>query len=196
MTEDPWGQAPTLHGEHVLIRATVPGDADGLAAAYDDPDTFQYFPYGIESEPPSGASVAHALASGRTTLTQIDARTGQIVGSTAMYNMSEAHRRVTVGYTWLSAKTRGTAINSESKLLLLGHIFSVLGARRVELNVDDLNTRSRAAVLAIGATHEGSMRKHARRRDGTWRTTMVYSVIDDDWPAVSAALQLRIDARR
>jgi RimJ/RimL family protein N-acetyltransferase len=193
---DPWTQPPTLQGDQVLIRPTVAADADGMARAYDDPDTFRYFPFGIESEPPSAASVTHALTSGRLTLTQIDARNGQIVGSTSLYNTSKAHGRVTVGYTWLSSKVRGTGINSESKLLLLSHIFGVMGARRVEFNVDDLNTRSRAAVLAIGAAEEGALRNHARRRDGTWRTTMVYSVIDDEWPAVRAALQRRIEARR
>jgi RimJ/RimL family protein N-acetyltransferase len=192
MTDDQWTQAPTLRGDQVFIRPTVPADAEGMARAYDDPDTFRYFPFGIESEPPSAATVAHALASGRITLTQIDAHGGQIVGSTSMYNISRAHGRVTVGYTWLSSKVRGTAVNSESKLLLLGHIFDVMGARRVEFNVDDLNSRSRAAVLAIGAAEEGALRNHARRRDGTWRTTMVYSVIDDEWPSVRAALQRRI----
>lgn len=196
MTENLWGTAPTLRGQFVHIRPTDLADANGLAQSFDDPDTLRFFPYGIESEPPSAATVAHALTSGRMTLTQLDARSGVIVGTTSMYNISQHHGRVTVGYTWLSAKARGTAINSESKLLVMDHIFGALSARRVEFNVDDQNLRSRAAVLAIGATEEGALRKHARRRDGSWRTTIVYSVTDDEWPVVREALRSRVATRR
>jgi N-acetyltransferase len=167
-------------------------DVEGLANAHDDIDTLHFFPFGIESEPPSPRSVAHALQSGRQTLTQIDARSDEIIGTTPLYNMSKLHGRVTVGYTWLCTWARGSAINSESELLLLEHIFEVLGARRAEFNVDDQNLRSHAAVLALGATEEGALCSHARRRDGSWRTTVVYSVVDTDWPAVRAGLQARI----
>jgi RimJ/RimL family protein N-acetyltransferase len=192
---DHWSEAPTLHGEFVLLRPTAMVDVDGLARAHDDPETLRFFPYGIESEPPSVASVGHALRSGRQTLTQVDAATGEIVGTTSIYNMSEPHGRVTVGYTWLASRVRGTAINAESKLLVLEHAFDTLGARRVELNVDDQNVRSRAAVTAIGATQEGELRRHARRRDGTVRTTIVYSVTDDEWPRVRDGLRERISRR-
>lgn len=193
-TSDAWRTAPTLRGRHVLLRPTVLADVDGLARAYDI-ETTRYFLYGSESGPPTEQTVGHALASGRLVLTQIEAATGEIVGTTSIYNMDAAHRRVMVGYTWLSSGVRGSAINAESKLLLFDHCFSTLGAVRVELNVDELNQRSRAAVLAIGATEEGALRKHARRRDGSWRTTMVYSVIDDDWPAVREHLIERIKRR-
>lgn len=191
---DPWHTAPTLRGRHVLLRPTVLADVDGLARAYDI-ETTRYFLYGSESGPPSEETVGHALASGRLVLTQLDAATGEIVGTTSLYNMNAAHRRVTVGYTWLSSRVRGSAINSEAKLLLFEHCFSTLGAVRVELNVDELNQRSRRAVSAIGAVEEGALRKHARRRDGSWRTTMVYSVIDDEWPAVRDRLMARIELR-
>ncbi|MFC9922304.1 GNAT family N-acetyltransferase [Rhodococcus sp. NPDC127527] len=192
---DFWSETPTLQGEFVVLRPTTMADVEGLARAHDDPETLRYFPYGIESEPPSAASVEHALRSGRQTLTQLDASTGDIVGTTSIYNMSELHGRVTVGYTWLSSRVRGTAINPESKLLLLEHVFGVLRARRAELNVDDRNLRSRAAVTSIGATEEGALRSHARRRDGTWRTTMVYAVTADEWPQVREGLGAQV-ARR
>ncbi|MCZ4556351.1 GNAT family protein [Rhodococcus maanshanensis] len=192
---DHWSKPPTLRGEFVLLRPTTPADVDGLARAHDDPETLRFFPYGIESEPPSVASVDHALRSGRQTLTQVDAATGEIVGTTSIYNMSELHGRVTVGYTWLASRVRGTAINAESKLLVLEHVFGTLGARRVELNVDDQNVRSRAAVTAIGATEEGALRRHARRRDGTVRTTIVYSVTDEEWTRVRDGLLARISRR-
>jgi RimJ/RimL family protein N-acetyltransferase len=193
--EDYWQATPTLRGQFVSLRPTTMADVAGLAKACDDPETLRYFPYGIESEPPSPETVRHALDSGRQTLTQFDPSTGSIYGMTSIYNMSELHGRVTIGYTWLSTSARGRAVNSESKLLLLQHVFEVLRARRAEFNVDDKNLPSQSAVLAIGATHEGELRSHARRRDGTWRTTMVYSVISEEWPQVRGLLLRRVKRR-
>ncbi|HEU0192118.1 MAG TPA: GNAT family protein [Mycobacterium sp.] len=194
MTIDHWRTAPTLRGQHVLLRPTELADTAALARAYDN-ETTRYFLYGSESGPPTEQTVRRALDSGRQVLTQIEVATGEVVGTTSIYNLDQVHRRVTVGYTWLSTRTRGSAINSESKLLLLDHCFSTLGAVRVEFNVDELNERSRRAVTGIGATEEGALRKHARRRDGSWRTTMVYSVIDEEWPTVRNALVDRITRR-
>lgn len=194
MMIDHWATAPTLRGDRVLLRPTELADVDGLARAYDVEST-RYFLYGSQSGPPTEQSVAETLASQRQVLTQVEVATGEIVGTTSIYDMSEPHRRVTVGYTWLSARARGSAINSESKLLLLDHCFGTLGAGRVQFNVDDLNERSRRAVLGIGATEEGALRRHARRSDGSWRTTVVYSVIGEEWPSVRARLVQRINRR-
>ncbi|HEU4362129.1 MAG TPA: GNAT family protein [Mycobacterium sp.] len=194
MTIDHWHTAPTLRGDYVLLRPTELSDTAALARVY-DVETTRYFLYGSESGPPTEETVRRALNSGRQVLTQIEVATGEVIGTTSIYQMNQMHRRVTVGYTWLSSRVRGSAINSEAKLLLLEHSFTTLGAGRVEFNVDELNERSRRAVLAIGATEEGALRRHARRRDGTWRTTIVYSVIDEEWPAVRAALIERIAAR-
>jgi RimJ/RimL family protein N-acetyltransferase len=196
MQLDNWKNPPSLCGRFVMLRPTVMADIQGLALAHDDPDTMKFFPYGIESKPPNRESVENALCSGRQVLTQLDARNGHIIGTTSIYNMDKTHRRVTVGYTWISEVVRGSVINLESKLLLLDHIFGTLGATSTEFNVDNLNVRSQRAILALGATEEGHLRKHARRRDGSWRTTVVFSVIEDDWPAVRANIENRISQRR
>ena len=125
-------------------------------------------------------------------MTQVEASSGRIIGTTSMYNMDESHRRTTVGYTWISASARGNVFNLESKLLLLDHIFGVLGAARAEFYADDLNFHFRRALLSLGATEEGHLRKHARRRDGSWRTTVIYSVTDDDWPLVRSNIENQI----
>jgi RimJ/RimL family protein N-acetyltransferase len=195
MTTDYWHTIPVLRGDFVLLRPTEISDAAALARAYDDDETSRYFLYGNESGRPTEEMVRYALNSGRQVLTQVDTATGEVIGTTSIYNMNELHRRLTVGYTWLSTRARGSAINSESKLLLLDHSFSMLGAVRGEFNVDELNLQSRHALSAIGATEEGALRRHARRSDGSWRTTMVYSVIDEEWPAVRAGLVERIQAR-
>lgn len=195
MRSEYWRQPPTLRGSHVLLRPLQSGDAAELAEAHDDPDTLRYFPYGIESRPPSPETVAHALSSGRQVLVPVDLRTGRIVGTTSLYNMDERHARVTVGFTWYSRGARGTACNPESKLLLLDHIFGTLGAVRAEFTVDDQNVLSRNAVTALGAVEEGVLRRHALRRDGTRRDTVVYAILADEWPAARIRLVERL-ARR
>lgn len=195
MLTDNWQKIPTLTGDFVALRPTVAADAEAFAQAYDDPGTFEYFPYGIESAPPSPDTVAHALDSGRQTLTVVELSRAKVIGTTSIYNVSELHRRVTLGYTWLSAEVRGSACNAELKMLLLQHVFGTLGVSRAEFYVDDLNLRSQRALTAIGAAEEGRLRRHARRRDGSLRTTVVYSVVDEDWPAVENELRELI-ARR
>lgn len=194
MTIDHWRTTPTLPGAHVLLRPTVLADVAGLAQAFDTECT-RYFLYGQHSEPPTEASVSAALASEQQVLTQVEVSTGEIVGTTSLYDMSEVDRRVTVGSTWLAQRVRGSAVNSESKLLLLDHCFGALGAGRVQFNVDNLNERSQRAVGAIGATREGELRNHARRRDGSFRNTIVLSVIEQEWPHLRARLVERINRR-
>ncbi|WP_280406762.1 GNAT family N-acetyltransferase [Nocardia carnea] len=195
MPSEYWHRPPTLRGAHVLVRPMEPGDADALAAAHDDPDTLRYFPFGIESRPPTPETVAHALSSGRQVLVPVDLRDDRIVGTTSLYHMDERHGRVTIGFTWYSRRVRGTVCNPETKLLLLDHVFGTLGAQRAEFTVDDRNIRSREAVTALGATQEGILRQHARRRDGSRRDTVVYSILAGEWPASRARLTDRI-ARR
>ena len=195
MGSEYWQQPPTLRGDHVLLRPLESSDTEGLMAAHDDPDTLRYFPYGIESQPPSPETVAVALSSGRQVLVPVDLRDGRIVGTTSLYNMDERHGRVTIGYTWYSRRARGTSCNPECKLLLLDHIFGTLGAVRAEFTVDDRNLPSRNAVTALGAVEEGVLRRHARRRDGTRRDTVVYGILAEEWPAARTRLSERI-ARR
>ncbi|WP_280459746.1 GNAT family N-acetyltransferase [Nocardia carnea] len=195
MRSEFWQHPPRLRGDHVLLRPLEPGDAEELAAAHDDPGTLRYFPEGIESRPPSAETVAHALSSGRQVLVPVDLRDNRIVGTTSLYNMEAQHGRVTIGFTWYSRRVRGTVINPEAKLLLLDHVFGTLAAHRAEFTVDDRNTRSRAAVTALGATQEGILRQHALRRDGSRRNTVIYSILAEEWPAARDRLTERL-ARR
>ena len=119
---------------------------------------------------------------------------GRAVGSTRYLNFEPAHRRVEIGWTWLRRSQWGTGANVETKLLLLEHAFERHGLQRVEFKTDARNTRTRGALLAIGAQFEGIFRKHmilpTGRRDSAW-----YAIIDDDWPAVKERQVARIAAK-
>ncbi|WP_433041839.1 GNAT family N-acetyltransferase [Dactylosporangium sp. CS-033363] len=89
----------------------------------------------------------------------------------------------------------GQRVNAEAKLLLLTYAFETLEAVRVALVTDVRNERSQRAIERLGATREGVLRKHRRRADGSWRDTVVYAVLDDDWPQIRGALQARLEQR-
>ena len=115
--------------------------------------------------------------------------TGTVVGSTRFANVVREHARVEIGWTWITPRWQRTAVNTEAKYLMLRHAFEVMGCRRVELKTNALNARSRAAMLRMGATEEGTLRKHMINADGTARDSVYFSVIDDEWPRVRARLE-------
>jgi RimJ/RimL family protein N-acetyltransferase/8-oxo-dGTP pyrophosphatase MutT (NUDIX family) len=117
---------------------------------------------------------------------------GEPVGSTSYLDIRPAHRALEIGSTWISPLHQGTRVNSESKLLLLRHAFETLGAVRVQLKTAAENARSQRAIEKLGAVREGLLRNYQTRRDGRARNTVMYSVIDIDWPRVKARLQRRL----
>ncbi len=122
--------------------------------------------------------------------TVIDKLSGKIIGSTFLHNIFPEHRKLEIGWTWYDPAYWRTGYNRECKLLLLTYCFETLKSVRVQLQTDENNTRSRSAILGIGATFEGVMRKERMRANGTFRNTAMYSIIDDEWP-VSRALLLQ-----
>ena len=123
-------------------------------------------------------------------------RDGVVVGSTSYLNVVPDHGRLEIGNTWNNPSTWGTGANAEAKYLLLRHAFEELGRRRVEFKTDAKNERARAALAAIPSEFEGIHRKHMIVRDGERRDSAWYAVIDDDWPAVKAALQQRLERQQ
>jgi RimJ/RimL family protein N-acetyltransferase len=119
----------------------------------------------------------------------VDLISGQVIGSTRYANIEPAHRRLEIGWTWLTPSFQRTAANTEAKLLLLTHAFEKLGANRVELKTDALNDRSREAILRIGAVEEGTFRKHMIMATGRVRDTVYFSIIASEWPAIKAKLR-------
>ena len=123
----------------------------------------------------------------------VDQASDQVIGSTRYGNINISHRRLEIGWTWLTPARQRTAANTEAKLLLLTHAFETLGAIRVELKTDALNQKSRKAIARIGATEEGTFRNHMITASGRVRDTVYFSIIDKEWPAIKASLE---DLRR
>jgi RimJ/RimL family protein N-acetyltransferase len=119
----------------------------------------------------------------------IDRASGRAIGSSRYMNIVLEHRRLEIGWTWVAPPFQRTGANREAKLLMLSHAFDTLGCKRVEFKTDALNEPSRTALLGIGATFEGIFRKHMVMPEGRMRDSAYYSVIDDEWPRVRAALE-------
>lgn len=116
---------------------------------------------------------------------------GTVVGASSLTDFDEALEHAHIGYTAWDPRVWAGPVNPEAKLLMLGEAFDH-GFGRVKLQGDVLNARSRAAMLKLGATFEGIVRRDRPRADGTWRDTAVYSILVDEWPGVRAGLEARL----
>jgi RimJ/RimL family protein N-acetyltransferase len=204
VSNDPnsWYAMPRLSGDLVVLEPLAAEHAPGyLAAAGAGSDAEEVFRWLTSLAPPrdlddAAAQVTAALAARargeRLPYAQLDARSGEFIGTTSYYEVNPAARAIAIGHTWLGRRWWRTGHNTESKLLLLTHAFDALGAARVVWHTDVLNTRSRAAIERLGATREGQFRKHRIRLDGSWRDTVQYAMTDDDWPGVRQALTERL----
>lgn len=118
---------------------------------------------------------------------------GTVVGSSSYYDVDPPNRRLEIGYTWYVRSVRRTGVNTESKMLLLGHAFDELGCVAVEFRTDFFNSTSQAAIERLGAKRDGVLRSHQIRADGSRRDTVVYSILDVEWPSVRNNLRFRLD---
>jgi N-acetyltransferase len=117
---------------------------------------------------------------------------GTLAGTSALSEADLRNESIHLGSTLYGSRWWGTQVNPESKLLLLAHCFEDCGYGRVKIQTDVLNTRSQAAIAKLGAQREGVLRRHMKREDGTFRDSVVYSVLKDEWPAVKARLTSRL----
>jgi len=163
---------PKSEGMRDYIQAALDGQAEG-----------RELPFVIK---------AVARPSGRAPNSLDDA----IVGTTRFYEIRPQDRAVAIGYTWLAKSAQRTLVNTESKLLLLTYAFEHWQCNRVELITDVLNEQSRAAILRLGAKQEGILRKHLILPSGRVRDSVLFSIIDDEWPEVKAGLIGKLGVHR
>jgi RimJ/RimL family protein N-acetyltransferase len=117
---------------------------------------------------------------------------GTVVGTTSLGDVDLHNESVHLGWTGYAPPVWGTAVNPATKLLLLQHAFEDCGFGRVKIQTGSTNARSQAAIAKLGAIREGVLRRHKRLPDGTFRDTVVFSILADEWPDVRKRLQDRI----
>jgi len=122
----------------------------------------------------------------------VERNSGRVIGSTRFANIDATNRRLEIGWTWVAPPWQRSAANTEAKLLMLTHAFETLQCLRVEFKTDALNERSRNALRRIGATEEGTLRKHIITESGRVRDSVYFSILDSEWPEVKLRLAQRL----
>ncbi|MFE0465040.1 GNAT family N-acetyltransferase [Kitasatospora sp. NPDC058965] len=184
----------TLTGTHVRLEPLAPSHAaDLFEAVGGDEEVFRW----LSSEAPRTEAetadlIAHYLDSpGCVPLAVIELAGGRAVGVTCLFDANPAQEWVEIGGTFYGRRVWRTAVNSEAKRLLLDHAFGELGMGRVMWKTDHLNERSQAAIRRLGAQYEGTFRRARRRKDGSWRDSVYFSMLADEWPAARERLVAR-----
>jgi RimJ/RimL family protein N-acetyltransferase len=189
--------AAALVGRWVALEPLATAHVDALCAVGLDAELWRWTASLVRSVDDMARWVAEALAwrDAGTALpfAIVERASGRVVGSTRLANVEPAHRRAEIGWTWVAAPWQRTAVNTEAKLLLLGHAFDAMGCQRVELKTDALNARSRAAIARLGAVEEGTLRHHMITESGRVRDTVYFSILAGEWPAVRAGLEARLE---
>ena len=191
-----WQQVPTLAGNHVRLQPLAAAHASALASAVQDGALWQPFYSSVPDPAGVQAYVATALAeqaAGRALPFVVCDAGGSIVGSTRYYDLAPGVPRLSIGYTWYAQRVQRSGLNTEAKLLLLEYAFDTLGCIAVELRTSWFNHASRAAIARLGAKQDGVLRAHMRHRDGSVRDSVVFSILDHEWPALRAHLRERLD---
>lgn len=193
-------QPVTLTGDLVTLEPLRHGHHDGLVDAARDGELWNLWYTSVPRPESVRAEIERRLtlqaAGSMLPFTARRNATGQVVGMTTYMNVDAGNRRVEIGSTWTARSAQRTGINAESKLLLLTHAFERLRCIAVEFRTHWLNQQSRTAIERLGAKQDGVLRNHVRMPDGTLRDTVVFSIIESEWPAVRNELQRRLAAHR
>lgn len=185
-----------LAGAHLRLLPLAHEHLGGLCAVGLDEELWKWVPTRVLDRQGMQEYVALALDEQRRGVSMPFVTTlkdsGQIVGCTRYANISVPDGRLEIGWTWIGKPWQRSAVNTEAKYLMLRHAFEALCCTRVELKTDGLNDKSRAAILRIGAKQDGILRKHTMTYSGRIRDTVYFSILDDEWPSVKAALEARL----
>ncbi len=184
---------PTLGSQFVELRPLGSVGAEQLLAAAADGELWNLKVTNVPGPDTVEAYLAKAFEGERAGTVMpfaiVHRETGRVVGSTRFWKIDRANRKLEIGHTWLGASMQRSGANTECKYLLLVHAFEVLGCVRVQFTTDVLNEKSRAAILRIGATQEGTVRHERIMPDGRKRDSVRFSIIDDEWPATRQRLE-------
>ncbi|MBV8659495.1 MAG: GNAT family N-acetyltransferase [Burkholderiales bacterium] len=191
-----WQPGFSLVGERVALVPLSASHAEGMVAASAEGDLWQI----KVTRVPGAHDVDDYIG---LALTQRDAgegipfaitlrETGEVIGCTRYWELDEFNRKAEIGHTWIGRRWQGTFVNPEMKFLMLRYAFETMGCYRVQLKTNELNTHSQAAIARLGAVREGVLRHERLMPDGSKRNAVMFSIIDPEWPDVSARLKARL----
>ena len=190
----------TLRGRHATLQPLAREHEAGVRAAVADGELWELWYTSVPAPDGVGkwldASLAMRENLGAMPFVIRDNASGDIVGSTRYFNVDAVNRRLEIGHTWHAKRVQRTAINTECKIMLLTHAFETLRCIAVEFRTNFFNFQSRAAIARLGAKQDGILRNHQVLSDGTLRDTVVFSIIEGEWPAVKRHLHYQLERPR
>ncbi len=182
----------TLKGAHATLEPLAREHEDALRRAAADGELWRLWYTSVPTPEKTAAYIDTALGMrenvGAMPFVVRASTSGEIVGCTRYFHVDAANRRLEIGYTWYAKRAQRTAINTECKLLLLTHAFETLKCIAVEFRTHWFNHASREAIARLGAKQDGVLRNHQISPDGSYRDTVVFSIIESEWPAVKRHL--------
>jgi N-acetyltransferase len=186
----------TLEGTHVRLEPLQESHLDALCEVGLDPELWKWIPIQVLDRDQMLRYIRAALSDQEKGISlpfvTIDRKSNTVIGSTRFLNIDLPNKRVEIGATWIAQPFQRTSVNTEAKYLMMRHAFETLGCNRVEWKTDSLNTKSRNAILRLGAQQEGIFRQHMVTWSGRLRDTVYFSVIAPEWPEVKKALEAKI----
>jgi N-acetyltransferase len=195
----PWPDPITLTGRHSRLIPLAAEHASALSDAARDGELWKLWYTAVPSPEGMAAEITRRLAlqaaGSMLPFTVLDAG-GTPVGMTTYMNIDAVHKRVEIGSTWYARSAQRSPLNTECKLLLLGHAFDALDCIAVEFRTHRFNQQSRRGIERLGAQLDGILRNHQRASNGTLRDTCVYSITLDEWPTVQTHLRWQLDKPR
>lgn len=185
-------ESVTLKGQHATLEPLAREHEGDLRRAAADGELWQLWYTSVPAPDKTAAYIDAALRMredlGAMPFAVRDNAAGDVVGCTRYFNVDAPNRRLEIGHTWYATQAQRTAINTECKLLLLAHAFETLRCIAVEFRTHWFNHASREAIVRLGAKQDGVLRNHQISPDGSYRDTVVFSVIQSEWPAVKRHL--------
>lgn len=186
-----------LRGDLVAIEPLRAEHAAGILAAADADEIFAWLPYPRPADLDQARvwideALADRDADRRLPFVVFDVDDGSVIGSTSYWDYDANHAHVEIGSTWLSRAAWRSGRNAEAKLLMMTHAFEILELERVSFRTDIRNERSQQAIVRLGAIEEGVHRHEMRRRDGSWRDSVHYSILRSEWPRCKSRLLERV----
>ncbi|HSC67565.1 MAG TPA: GNAT family protein [Cellvibrio sp.] len=191
-----WLNKVTLTGNIVTLIPLAREHRDALLEASSDGELWNLWYTSAPNSKTIDAYLDNAFSeqdAGRTLLfAVVDKATQKIIGTTRYCNADNLNHRVEIGYTWYAKSFQRTGVNTECKYLLLTHAFETLESIAVEFRTHWHNQASRAAIARLGAKQDGILRNHQKNAEGIYRDTVVFSIIDQEWPTVKKGLEYKM----
>jgi len=195
-----WPEPVTLRGARATLEPLAAKHHDDLVEAVRDGELWKLWYTHIPEPAGMGAEIERRLALQKAgsmlPFAVIDNATGRAAGMTTYMNVDAVHRRVEIGSTWYRRSVQRSDLNTQCKLLLLGHAFESLRCIAVEFRTHFFNHQSRKAIERLGAKLDGVLRSHQVAANGTLRDTCVYSIVAAEWPTVEAHLTWQLSRPR